>query len=121
MKPKRWHAIIVVLSLLVVGTRPALGTKYIPSDLDIGTWDEINRIYMLTTDVSEAIQIDEGSLTLDGAGHSITGPGLGNGVYLNDKTGVRIQNLSVSGFAGGIRLNSSSSNTLFSCTDSPSS
>lgn len=112
MNPKFLHAAIVVLSLLVVGTQSALGTRYIPGDPDIGMWDAVNRIYTLITDVSGTVWIDEDNLTLDGAGCSITGLGLGNGVYLNDKTGVRIQNLSVSGFACGIRLNSSSYNAL---------
>ncbi|MHC4509021.1 MAG: right-handed parallel beta-helix repeat-containing protein [Planctomycetota bacterium] len=112
MKPKYLNAAIVVLSLLVMGTQPALGTKYIPSDTSIGTWDSVNRVYTLTTDVSEAIQIDEDNLTLDGAGHTVTGPGTGHGVNLSGRTGVTLKGLTVQGFSNGISLFNSSSNTL---------
>jgi parallel beta-helix repeat protein len=116
MKLKHLHAAIVVLSLLAVGTQPALGTKYIPSDTSIGTWDSSNRIYTLTTDVVEtvytAIEIEEDNLTLDGAGYTVTGSGIGSGVYLFERTDVTIHNLNVQGFDFGIHLRESSSNTL---------
>jgi len=114
MKPKHLHAAIVVLSLLVVGTQPALGTKSIPSDTSIGLWDSGTRTYTLTTDVSETIQIDQDDLTLDGAGHAVRGPGTGtgNGVYLLGRTGVAVKDLTVEGFGYGIFLNDSSNNTL---------
>ena len=94
MKTKHLHAISVVLLLLVVGTQPALGTKYIPSDPDIGTWDEVNRIYTLTKDVYETIQIDEDNLTLDGAGHTVTGSD-SVGVDLVVRTAVTVKELNV--------------------------
>jgi parallel beta-helix repeat protein len=112
MKPKNLYTAIIVLSLLAVGTQSALGTKYIPSDTSIGTWDDINRIYTLTTDVFETIQIDEDNFTLDGAGYTATGPGTGNGVYLSGRTDVTIQNLTVNEFSYGIYLYNSSNNTL---------
>lgn len=112
MKPKYLHAAIVVLSLLVVGTQPALGTKYIPSDPDIGTWDSVNRIYTLTENVSETIQIDDDNLTLDGARHTIRGDGPGFGVRLFWRTGVTVKDLNIQGFSYGIYLYYSSNNTL---------
>jgi len=82
--------------------QPTPSTHFIPSDLDIGTWDPDNRVYTLTTDVSETIQIDENNLTLDGVGHTIIGSGSGYGVYLVSKHDVTIENLHVEGFANGM-------------------
>jgi parallel beta-helix repeat protein len=95
----------------LVFIQPHASTKFIPSDTSIGTWDPINRIYTLNTDVSETIQIDEDNLTLDGAGHSVI-TASGNGIYLSGRTGVTIKNLNIQGFSYGIRLNSSNGNTL---------
>ena len=87
-------------------------TRYIPSDTEIGTWDSVNRIYTLTTDVNESIYIMEGFLTLDGAGHTITGSGSGYGVYLYNGSNVTVKNCIVSDFGVGICLILGSSNTL---------
>ena len=43
-------------------------------------------------------------ITLDCAGHSIIGPGSGNGIYLRDRTGVTVRNCHVSNFEIGIKL-----------------
>ena len=113
MKPKPWHAAIVVLSLLVVGTPPALGTKYIKDDAtggdatSIGNWDGPTKKCTLTTNVTEAIQIDSDGITLDGAGFTVTGSDYG-GVYLLGRAGVTIRNLNVKGFYYGIFLYDSS-------------
>jgi len=118
MKPKYCYAAIVVLSLLVVGTRPALGTKYIRDDAtggdatSIGNWDWPTKTCTLTTNVTETIQIDSDGITLDGNGHTVTGSGAGAGVYLYQKMGVTIQNLTVMTFYNGIHLYGSSGNTL---------
>jgi parallel beta-helix repeat protein len=90
-------------------------SKHVPSDTGIGTWDPVNRIYTLTTDVNEGIEIDENDLTLDGAGHKITGSGSGlkYGVHLYERSNVTVKNCVVSGFKfGGIDLSYSSFNTL---------
>lgn len=87
-------------------------TRYIPSDTEIGTWDSVNRIYTLTTDVNESIYIMEGFLTLDGAGHTITGSGSGYGVYLYNGSNVTVKNCIVSDFGVGICLILGPSNTL---------
>ena len=67
--------------------------------------------YTLTQDVDRTIEIMGDNLTLDGAGHKITGGGSGRGVYLR-RTGVTIKNLKVRMFGGGIVLEDSSGNTL---------
>jgi parallel beta-helix repeat protein len=96
----------------LVFIQPQAGTIFIPSDTSIGDWDPVTRTYTLKTDVYETIQIDEDYLTLDGAGHTVTGPGSGNGVYFRGRTGVTIKNLNVQGFARGIHLRYSSDYTL---------
>ena len=48
---------------LVIQTHPS--TRFIPGDTTIGTWDALSRVYTLTTDVTETIQIDEDNLTVD--------------------------------------------------------
>lgn len=102
MKPKYYYSAIVVLFLLVVGTRPALGTRHIPTDTCIGTWDSVNRIYTLTTDVDETLYIDEDDLTLDGAGHAVAGSGVGNGIEAHGRSGVVIKNVNVTGWQRGV-------------------
>lgn len=96
----------------LVFIQPQAGTKYIPSDTSIGTWDAVNRIYTLTTNVSETIQIDEDNLTFDGAGYTVTGDYSAFGVYLSARAGVTIKNLSVEKFVYGIYLEYSSNNIL---------
>ncbi|MFC1738697.1 nitrous oxide reductase family maturation protein NosD [Planctomycetota bacterium] len=91
--------------------QPQPGTIFIPTDTSVGTWDPTNRIYTLTKDVSESIQVDENYLTLDGAGHTV-GPYGGIGVYLNQRTGVTVKNLNVQGMSYGIYLSSGSGNTI---------
>jgi parallel beta-helix repeat protein len=109
----KWVAAVV---LAVVFADSALATKHTPGDTSIGTWDPINRIYTLNTDVYEtegnAIEIDEDDLILDGDGHSVKGAGLGYGVYLRYGTGITIKNLNVQGFSSGIYLYNSSNNML---------
>jgi len=107
--------ILVGLLILVFGVVPAWTsslTRYIPGDNSIGTWDKNTRTYTLTTDVYQTIVIDKDNLTLDGAGHTITGSGWGNGVYLCQRSNVTVKNCVFSKFYIGILLFIGSSNTL---------
>ena len=103
----------------LVFIQPQPGTKFIPTDTTIGTWDPITRTYTLTTDVYETIQIDEDNLILDGAGHHLTGTDTGWGVYIRYRTGVTVKNLNVQ--ATGIFILRSNNNTLINNTVSNSS
>ena|GEM_PF-2464289 len=76
----------------------------IPTDTSVGTWDSLNRIYTLTQNVPQCMQVDEDNLTLDGAGHTVIGPGSGNGVNLVWRTGVTVINLRISEFEFGVQL-----------------
>lgn len=107
--------ILVGLLILVFGVVPAWTsslTRYIPYDNSIGTWDKNTRTYTLTTDVYQTIVIDKDNLTLDGAGHTITGSGWGNGLYLCQRSNVTVKNCVFSKFYIGILLFIGSSNTL---------
>ena len=107
--------ILVGLLILVFGVVPAWTsslTRYIPDDNSIGTWDKNTRTYTLTTDVYQTIVIDKDNLTLDGAGHTITGSGWGNGVCLFKRSNVTVKNCVLSKFYFGIFLFFGSSNTL---------
>jgi parallel beta-helix repeat protein len=89
--------------LVFIQSRPS--TKFIPSDTGIGVWDSVTRTYTLTTDVNETIQVDEDDLTIEGSGHIVTGFNTGNGLYLNGRADVTINNLQVTNFTNGIFLN----------------
>jgi len=107
---------------LEIGLDPALtlglvqsksdSIHHIPSDTSIGSWNEITRIYTLTTYVNGTIKIDEDSLTLDGDGYTIAGSGGNCGVYLENRINTTVKNCVVSNFYCGIRLSYGSSNTL---------
>lgn len=106
-------SLLLILGLcLALMPTTAQATKLIPADSTIGTWDSTNRIYTLAQDVSEGIKVTENSLTLDGAGYTVTGPGSGIGVYLYERIDVTIRNLTVQSFDCGIYLNSSTNNIL---------
>ena len=127
-------AVVVVFSLPVAATAQEVydvdvpeephmlgpSTKFIPSDLSIGTWDSVNRVYTLTTNVSDTILIDEDNLTLDGDSYTVSSPWpeSGYGVYLPGRTGVTVKNVNVQGFFLGIYLAGSSGNTLSANTTS---
>jgi len=116
MKKKYFYTSALVVSFLVAWIQPALATKYVPFDTSIGRWDDVTRTYTLTTDVYDQIWIDQDNLTLDGAGHTVTGPGYeqstGYGVCLPRRRGVTVKNVNVRGFVVGIYLYESSGNTL---------
>ena len=78
----------------------------------VGEWDPVDRVFTLSGDVSDTLEITEDDLTLDGAGFSVVGAGAGSGVYLFLRTGVTVENLNVEGFVYGINLSSSNDNTV---------
>ncbi len=89
------------------------------SEPNVGFWDANERTGTLTTDVSERIVIVSGNITLDGAGHTITGPGTDggiDGIYANQKTNITIRNVNIRGFNRGIFLRQTSDSTLMANT-----
>ncbi|MDP3015275.1 MAG: NosD domain-containing protein [bacterium] len=98
--------------------QPRKSTKFIKDDATggdcylIGNWNGGTKTCTLTKDVFETIQIDNDGITLDGNGHIITGSNTGFGIYLPQKTGVIVKNLSINQFNNGIYLFSSNGNNL---------
>ncbi len=67
----------------------------------------------LTADHSGSIIIGANGITLDCAGHSVTGSGSGNGIFLSGRTGVTVKNCEVTNFSIGFRLAGFSSGNTF--------
>lgn len=94
-------------------------TKFI-NDLDggdcstIGIWEAETKTCVLTADLTETIQIDSEGVTLDGAGHSLTGFETGTGVYVNEKSGAIIKNITITKFTYGVFFADASHGTLAS-------
>ena len=88
--------------------QPRASTKFIKDDAtggdcsSIGNWDIAAKTCVLTVDVNETIQIDDGGITLDGDGYTITGNSTGYGVYLPPTTDVTVKNLNITNFSFGI-------------------
>ena len=85
----------------LVFIQPLPGTMYIPPHSEDPQWWKDwwdGTTLTLQADVSGTIQIDADGVTLDGAGHTVTGAGSGSGVYLYGRSGVTIQNLHVQEF-----------------------
>lgn len=76
----------------------------------IGNWDAANKTCTLTTDVYQTIQIDSNNITLDGAGHLLSGVNSGNGIYIYRRSGIIVKNLNIKSFGTGIYIASSSNN-----------
>ena len=126
MKKKIALFVLVILLILLFGIVPAWTTtnsepRYIPDDTEVGIWNPNNRIYTLTGDVNESIEITQNNLIVDGSGYKITGPGSGNGIYLNQRTNVTVKNCVFSKFLIGIFLSSCSSSTLTNNTTNSNS
>ncbi len=124
----------IVLTMLLFGTlalafqvQPvkAVGTIYIRAD---GSVDPptapIQRdgdLYTLTDNImsdsgSDGIVIERNNMTLNGAGYTVLGRSTlysaPKGIALTGRTNVIIKNFSITGFGDGIRLESSSNNTM---------
>ena len=82
----------------------------------IGVWDPSKRQCTLKFNVLGSIVIAADGITLDGARHTLTGDGTGNGVLLSGRTGVTVKNVIVKNFEVGIFLSNSDGNTLTSNT-----
>lgn len=88
--------------------QPRAGTKFIKDDAaggdcsSIGTWNPLTKTCILTTDLSETVQIDNDNIILDCNGHSITGTDSGYGIYLSRKKNIDIKNCTVTRFSLGL-------------------
>jgi len=138
MKKKHLYTTIIFLSFLAVGIQPTLGEILVPSE----TTTEVNgttitiatysgNTYTLIQDVTETLIVQESELILDGAGHTVTGPGpsnIGAGVDISAHNGITVRNLNITGFSIGINIsgtnpgpenikkNTVENNTISGCT-----
>jgi hypothetical protein len=78
----------------------------------VGSWDLGTMTGTLTQDVTEGIDITSDRITLDGAGHSVTGSGAGSGVYAEVGSLLTIKNLEVRQFDVGIHVSGYSQCTV---------
>ena len=95
-KKEKDRVLVLVLMMLFAGLAAGPGFAVtIPGDTSVGNWDDVNRVYTLTTDVTETISVGESDLTLDGDGHSVTPASGTNGVSIFNKTNITVTNLNI--------------------------
>ncbi len=93
----------------------------------IGTWASATKTCTLTMDVYDTIQIANSNITLDGAGHVVSGYDLpgnlrANGVFIPKPSGptvlsgITIKNLTIQGFQNGIGLARTTGNFILNNT-----
>ena len=70
----------------------------------IGIWTASTKTCNLNQDLTETIEIESDDITLDGNGHTLTGSNTGNGIFVNERTGVTIKNITVKDFSNGIYI-----------------
>src|SRR3989338_8908740 len=70
----------------------------------IGIWTASTKTCNLNQDLAETIEIESDDITLDGNGHTLTGSNTGNGIFVNERTGVTIKNITVKDFSNGIYI-----------------
>jgi len=120
MKKKHFNTAVILAVFLAAGIQPAFAVINIPADTSVGTWDESNLLYTLTTDVSDTIiltnpnwldgmseeQAEAIRLTFDGGGHTVELGTLDYGVAFGLKRGyITIQNLNITDCGNGIDIN----------------
>lgn len=82
------------------------------SDPAVGTWDAGTRTGVLTRDLTGPIEVLSDNVTLDGAGHTVSGSGAGNGLTLMGRCGVTVRNLNIRAFYYAAYVASSCDNTF---------
>ena len=117
----RFKPFLLALFILALLYTPSVfAVIYIPQDTSVGTWDSVNRIYTLNSDINDYIVVRENNLTLDGAGHTLTSinisPSWAPGVHLSGSTGVTVTGLTLEEFSTGIYLDSATGNTIIGNT-----
>ncbi len=108
----KWLSGFVVLVMLAVAVPQTASAQTLPTVT-------ITEDTVLTADLNARIVIGANGITLDGAGHAITGDGTGIGIDLTGRKGVTVMNCRVSWFVIGVCLDSSHDNTIANNTVSP--
>lgn len=68
--------------------------------------------YTLLDDIQDFIVVQRSGITLNGQGHTIEGPGGGNGIYLGSVSDVTVKNFNILGFTDGVRLEYATDSTV---------
>lgn len=68
--------------------------------------------YRLTADIQDYIVVQRSGITLNGDGHTIQGPGSGDGIYLGSVSGVTVKAFNLLGFRDGVRLEYATDSTV---------
>ena len=111
-------ATLNVPKVLAQGTITILPNGTIsPLTAPIATTDNVT--YTFTDNASEEIVVQRNNVIIDGKGYTLqsTEFGLGYGLFLSGVINVTVRNISVTGFAFGIYLNSSSDNNVLAGND----
>ncbi len=116
-------SIIVLLGVVSTGSaRADPGTITILNNAtggdcsSVGIWDSATKTCTLSMDLIGSIVIADDDISLDGNGHTLTGPGNGTGVNLSWHGGITIKNLTVRQFGGGTQIAGVGGNTITNCT-----
>jgi len=127
---RRWFSILAAILILALlaglfyfgSTALAVSTISIRDDevggdcQSIGVWDAGSKTCTMNTDLAilgiDAIHIDDDRVTLDGAGHELSGNGSANGVSIEAHRDVTVRNLVVRQFSIGIYVRNSGRVTL---------
>lgn len=102
----RLFGVSLMAAVLVSALVPALSASATSGVM------QINADTTLTEDHAGQIVINADNVTLDCAGHRVTGAAAGSGIELQNRTGATVRNCDVSGFRNGIYLGDSSGNTV---------
>ena len=93
----------------------ANGTIYIRADGSVEGTDKIQRdgdIYTFNDNIYDEIVVERSNITIGGAGYTLQGSGGGDGFYWSGINNVTIKNTDIKNFDYGIRLYSSSHNSI---------
>jgi parallel beta-helix repeat protein len=111
--------LLILCSALVafpnVGIVEAEGTIYIRADGTVEGTDKILRdgnLYTLTDDIYGPIVVEKDDVVIDGAGYSLQGNGIENGITLRGINNDAVKNLKLSKFNIGIVIMSSDNNLI---------
>lgn len=106
----------IVVSISEIWIVQAQSTIYIRADGSVEGTDKIQRegnIYTFTDNiVNQFIVVEKDDIVVDGAGYTLQGTGVGEGIGLDGRSNVTIKNVEITNFRYGIMLLSSSNNVL---------
>jgi parallel beta-helix repeat protein len=122
LKPKG-SVLIMILILsgiptLLINITPvrAAGTVYIRSDGSVDPQtapiQHNQNLYALLSDLSASIYVQKNNIAIDGAGHTLQGSGVDNGIDLSSLTNVTVRNMVITAFDYCINIYLSSLITL---------